>query len=291
MKSYELLLIRPYVSDAESYYLSLLAQGYTQEMSLQYTIQYFPDFSKIPDSSPELVSPETNLEPLQTKEGRSKKTVSISMVLLILSVFFAIFSITSTQWIVDEDSSHHSIGLSTIKVDCAAAGNDEAQDDCKAINRQYFTTEEGEPFSDQTGKASIDLSTYCSNVESIHEQTSDDLKCMQIAEAGNTMGTLLWIGLFMFLASLSLHALELLQRTTPANLQRYGPHTSLLGALLISGSAIFWLSNLPTLNPSLSTGNGFLFCIISSGVGLVVFFQNLLFKSKSPEISQQAMSS
>ena len=219
----------------------------------------------------------------------------LAIVMIAVSIATSAMGLFMDSWrtVEDDDSSERSQGLTSTSYDCSNVDNDDGEkDNCKALGTiialgyEDAVQKYGDGDADDIPEDGVfEHDSMCDNFEEYgelldaEEEFEDDLEdCEDLASAGETGSTILWIGFGVAFISLILCIISAISRDSISRI--VGGITGLSGGLLMGVSVLVWSQMLPNgiggddsdwdagLNFYLTLVGGFLSLV----AGIIAFF-------------------
>ena len=283
------------MTDGQTYYNGLIAQGYPADQALGYTQQYYPGFvsaaaapAPMPAPMPAqpVAQPQAIPQPMMDTTsvgmapmgmammpvGEKKPIMAWAAVACIAAaLILCMMGQFGNSWQVSKDDDSLTLGLSNIVIDCSEMADEEV-----CISMAYTLVAEDmekaaaeTPPSDPLVKGKI--KNYCENsyetLLALATATGDDTiradasegreTCLKNDSAGGITGIILWIGILGILASTVMLVMSMLGKTLPGGVENYGRMSSWVSGGLILFATILWMIMKDNMDDNLNTGMSF----------------------------------
>lgn len=285
------------MTDGQTYYDGLIAQGYPADQALGYTQQYYPGFvsaapapAPIPAPAPmpaqPVAQPQAIPQPMMDTPSVGMAPMGMAMMpvgekkpimawaavgCIAAALILCMMGQFGNSWQVSKDDDSLTLGLSNIVIDCSEMADEEV-----CISMAYTLVAEDmekaaaeTPPSDPLVKGKI--KNYCENsyetLLALATATGDDTiradasegreTCLKNDSAGGITGIILWIGILGILASTVMLVMSMLGKTLPKGVENYGRMSSWVSGGLILFATILWMIMKDNMDDNLNTGMSF----------------------------------
>jgi|TARA_B100001996_G_scaffold94360_1_gene70583 hypothetical protein len=283
------------MTDGQTYYDGLIAQGYPADQALGYTQQYYPGFVSAapapapipapapmpaqPVAQPQAIpqpimdTPSVGMAPMAMMPVGEKKPIMAwaAVGCIAAALILCMMGQFGNSWQVSKDDDSLTLGLSNIVIDCSEMADEEV-----CISMAYTLVAEDmekaaaeTPPSDPLVKGKI--KNYCENsyetLLALATATGDDTiradasegreTCLKNDSAGGITGIILWIGILGILASTVMLVMSMLGKTLPGGVENYGRMSSWVSGGLIIFATILWMIMKDNMDDNLNTGMSF----------------------------------
>ena len=283
------------MTDGQTYYDGLIAQGYPADQALGYTQQYYPGFVSAapapapipapapmpaqPVAQPQAIpqpimdTPSVGMAPMAMMPVGEKKPIMAwaAVACIAAALILCMMGQFGNSWQVSKDDDSLTLGLSNIVIDCSEMADEEV-----CISMAYTLVAEDmekaaaeTPPSDPLVKGKI--KNYCENsyetLLALATATGDDTiradasegreTCLKNDSAGGITGIILWIGILGILASTVMLVMSMLGKTLPGGVENYGRMSSWVSGGLIIFATILWMIMKDNMDDNLNTGMSF----------------------------------
>lgn len=284
------------MTDGQTYYDGLIAQGYPADQALGYTQQYYPGFVSAaaapapmpaqPVAQPQAIPQPMMQQPVQQMAQPMMNTAPMAVApmgepkpimawaavgCIAAALILCMMGQFGNSWQVSKDDDSLTLGLSNIVIDCSEMADEEV-----CISMAYTLVAEDmekaaaeTPPSDPLVKGKI--KNYCENsyetLLALATATGDDTiradasegrdTCLKNDSAGGITGIILWVGILGILASTVMLVMSMLGKTLPKGVENYGRMSSWVSGGLILFATILWMIMKDNMDDNLNTGMSF----------------------------------
>ena len=284
------------MSDAQDYYDSLIAQGYTPEQAIGFTQQHFPNFSPVAMPASMTAAPELNIPMGQAIPAPTGDTITmqpssgtspigyVAVVCIVITLALSTWSVIGGTWLdLDEDNTSSDeeeyMELNNIVILLPPDGvfgpgdyDGTCEDFLEDLDDGQFRYSSKSEFEEAIGaevSCDGDKVKITTSLSDICDEDEDNEEICDAASAGLTGTIILWVAIGFGIIAVLLISLNVFNlQAIPINTQIFGMIAGISSGVLVLAAVIVWMIMLPELDEA-SYGLNVWLSFAAAATGLV----------------------